>query len=85
MVGAMIPKRLQGLRTAIWQDEAHCIRPAGGPRETRPLARDRRAAVRRPEGGGGARDERAWAFWLEVERAVKELLTAVTPPGTTQH
>jgi hypothetical protein len=32
-----------------------------------------------------ARDENAWAFWLEVERAVKELLTETTPPGTTQH
>jgi hypothetical protein len=25
-------------------------------------------------------DEQAWAFWLEVERAVNELLTQVAPP-----
>jgi hypothetical protein len=31
-----------------------------------------------------ARDDNAWAFWLEVERAVKELLTEAAPPGTTQ-
>jgi hypothetical protein len=27
-------------------------------------------------------DANAWAFWLEVERAVKELLA---PPDATQH
>lgn len=32
-----------------------------------------------------AGDENAWAFWLEVERAVKELLAEASPPGTTQH
>ena len=32
-----------------------------------------------------ARDEDAWAFWLEVERAVIELLNEAVPPGTTQH
>jgi hypothetical protein len=32
-----------------------------------------------------ARDEKAWAFWLEVERAVTELLAEAAPPGTTQH
>jgi hypothetical protein len=30
-------------------------------------------------------DEQAWAFWLEVERAVGELLAGAAPPGTTQH
>ena len=30
-------------------------------------------------------DEQAWAFWLEVERAVNELLTEAAPPGTAQH
>jgi hypothetical protein len=32
-----------------------------------------------------ARDENAWTFWLEVERAVKELLAEAAPPGTTEH
>jgi hypothetical protein len=32
-----------------------------------------------------ARDETARAFWLEVERAVKELLTEAAPPDATQH
>jgi hypothetical protein len=32
-----------------------------------------------------ASDEYAWAFWLEVERAVKELLTEVESPDATQH
>jgi hypothetical protein len=32
-----------------------------------------------------AHDEHAWAFWLEVERAVGELLAEAAPPGTTQH
>jgi hypothetical protein len=32
-----------------------------------------------------ARDEYAWAFWLEVERAVRVLLAEAAPPGTTQH
>jgi len=30
-------------------------------------------------------DEQVWAFWLEVERAVKELLTETAPPDATQH
>ena len=30
-------------------------------------------------------DEHAWAFWLEIERAVRELLAEVASPGTTQH
>jgi hypothetical protein len=32
-----------------------------------------------------AGDDEAWAFWLEVERAVKELLNEAVPPGATQH
>jgi hypothetical protein len=32
-----------------------------------------------------AHDEQAWAFWLEVERAVSELLAEAAPPDTTQH
>ena len=32
-----------------------------------------------------ADDEKAWAFWLEVERAVTELLNEAVPPGPTQH
>jgi hypothetical protein len=32
-----------------------------------------------------ARDENAWAFWLEVERAVIECLAEAAPPGTMQH
>jgi hypothetical protein len=30
-------------------------------------------------------DENAWAFWLDVERAVRELLAEAAPPGTAQH
>jgi hypothetical protein len=30
-------------------------------------------------------DENAWAFWLEVERAVTELLAEAAPPDATQH
>jgi hypothetical protein len=30
-------------------------------------------------------DENAWAFWLEVERAVKVLLAEATPSDATQH
>ena len=32
-----------------------------------------------------ARDENAWAFWLEVERAVRGLLAEAVPPDATQH
>jgi hypothetical protein len=32
-----------------------------------------------------ASDENAWAFWLEVERAVTELLAQAAPPDVTQH
>jgi hypothetical protein len=32
-----------------------------------------------------SRDETAWAFWLEVERAVQELLAEAAPPGARQH
>jgi hypothetical protein len=32
-----------------------------------------------------ARDDKAWAFWLEVERSVKELLAEAAPPDATQH
>jgi hypothetical protein len=28
---------------------------------------------------------KAQAFWLEVQRAVRELLTDAAPPGTTEH
>ena len=30
-------------------------------------------------------NENAWAFWLAVERGVRELLTEAVPPGTMQH
>jgi hypothetical protein len=39
-------------------------------------------------GPGRARlacDEQAWALWVEVERAVKELMTETAPPDATQH
>jgi hypothetical protein len=32
-----------------------------------------------------AGDENAWAFWLEVESAVSELLGEPGSPGTMQH
>jgi hypothetical protein len=37
------------------------------------------------ENAAQAGDNEAWAFWLEVERAVKELLAEATPPDVAQH
>ena len=32
-----------------------------------------------------ASDEKAWGFWLEVERVVREPLAEAAPPDATQH
>jgi hypothetical protein len=37
-----------------------------------------------PQKAAEAGNGNAWAFWLEVERAVKELLTEAAPPDATQ-
>jgi hypothetical protein len=53
------------------------VNSSAGAVPTRPQYVARKAAE--------AGDENAWAFSLEVERAVKELLTEAAPPDATQH
>jgi hypothetical protein len=74
--------------------ETYLARKAAQEDDSRPIPR-RHPPARRlatpdapqyvAEKAAEARDENAWAFWLEVERAVKELLSEAAPPDATQH